>query len=122
MPHDPAGGRVTPLASGTASITATRAGGGLSDTVTFRTLGDVPLAMVEDGVLTPIREEYRTRRSDRDVTVRAHFDDVTALRCRFRDCRHLGDAGCAADDAIAAGALDAARLARYQRVLRSLDE
>lgn len=42
---------------------------------TFRTLGDIPLAMVADGKLTVIREGVRRRRKDRDVTVRAAFDD-----------------------------------------------
>lgn len=35
-------GRVTPLATGTAGITATHAGSGSADTVTFRTSGDEP--------------------------------------------------------------------------------
>jgi glutamyl-tRNA(Gln) amidotransferase subunit D len=47
---------------------------------TFRTLGDVPLAMIEDDTFTPIHEHWRRRRSDRDVTVRAAFDErVTIL-------------------------------------------
>ena len=47
---------------------------------TFRTLGDIPLAMVEDGTLTPIHDEWRPRRADRDVTVQAAFDErVTIL-------------------------------------------
>lgn len=47
---------------------------------TFRTLGDIPLAMVEDGAVTPLKDDYRPRRDDRDVQVRAAFDDrVTIL-------------------------------------------
>lgn len=47
---------------------------------TFRTLGDVPLAMVEDGTVTPIAQEYAPRRSDRDVEVQPCFDErVTIL-------------------------------------------
>jgi glutamyl-tRNA(Gln) amidotransferase subunit D len=47
---------------------------------TFRTLGDVPLAMVEDGRVTPLKEDWRPRRSDREVTIRARYDDrVTIL-------------------------------------------
>lgn len=46
---------------------------------TFRTLGDVPLAMVEDGVVTPIHEDWRPRRDDREVEVRAVFDERVSL-------------------------------------------
>jgi glutamyl-tRNA(Gln) amidotransferase subunit D len=48
---------------------------------TFRTLGDIPLAMVEDGgTLTPLKEDWRPRRTDREVTVQAKYDErVTIL-------------------------------------------
>ena len=47
---------------------------------TFRTLGDVPLATVDERGVTPIHEEWRPRRADRDVRVRAAFSDrVTIL-------------------------------------------
>jgi glutamyl-tRNA(Gln) amidotransferase subunit D len=48
---------------------------------TFRTLGDIPLAMVEDGgTLTPLKEDWRPRRNDREVTVQAKYDErVTIL-------------------------------------------
>jgi glutamyl-tRNA(Gln) amidotransferase subunit D len=47
---------------------------------TFRTLGDIPLAMVGDHRITPLHAEYRRRRADRDVTVNAVFDErVTIL-------------------------------------------
>lgn len=38
-------------------------------------------------------------------------------QCRFADCRHLDDAGCAVRAAAAAGAFDGDRLATYQRLL-----
>jgi glutamyl-tRNA(Gln) amidotransferase subunit D len=41
---------------------------------TFRTLGDIPVAMVERGRLTPLKDDWRPRRQDRDVLVRAAYD------------------------------------------------
>ncbi|MAE77066.1 MAG: Glu-tRNA(Gln) amidotransferase GatDE subunit D [Planctomycetes bacterium] len=47
---------------------------------TFRTLGDVPLAMLQDRELTPIHATWNKRRDDRDVDVHAVFDErVTIL-------------------------------------------
>lgn len=48
---------------------------------TFRTLGDIPLAMVhEDGTIEPLKDDIRPRRTDREVTVQAAFSDrVTIL-------------------------------------------
>lgn len=40
-------------------------------------------------------------------------------QCRFRDCRHAGEPGCRLDEAVAAGAIDPARLKLY-RTLRQL--
>ena len=43
------------------------------------------------------------------------FDDVTQLasRCRFRDCRHAGEPGCAVADAV-----PDERLRSYHKLLR----
>jgi len=38
-------------------------------------------------------------------------------RCRFRNCAHAGDPGCALEAAIAAGALQAARLESYRHII-----
>jgi glutamyl-tRNA(Gln) amidotransferase subunit D len=46
---------------------------------TFRTLGDIPLAMVEDGVFTPLKGDHARRRQDRDVEVHAVFDERVTL-------------------------------------------
>lgn len=48
------------------------------------------------------------------------FDDVTeaAAACRFRDCSHDGEPGCAVAAAIEGGALDEGRLKRYQKLQR----
>jgi glutamyl-tRNA(Gln) amidotransferase subunit D len=46
---------------------------------TFRTVGDVPLAMVEDGQLTPLKEDVRPRRTDREVRIQAAYDERVTL-------------------------------------------
>jgi ribosome biogenesis GTPase len=48
------------------------------------------------------------------------FDDIAMLaeRCRFEDCAHASEPGCAVREAVEAGRLDADRLANYQRLLR----
>lgn len=46
---------------------------------TFRTLGDIPLAMVQDGAITPLKQDYQPRRSDRAVTVQAAFEERVTL-------------------------------------------
>jgi ribosome biogenesis GTPase len=42
-------------------------------------------------------------------------------QCRFRDCRHEGEPGCALVAAAAAGAIHPARLASYRHIVASLD-
>lgn len=48
------------------------------------------------------------------------FADVTELaeHCRFRDCMHQSEPGCAVQAAVAAGTLDAKRLARWGKLRR----
>lgn len=50
------------------------------------------------------------------------FSDVAALAedCRFSDCRHQGEPGCAVAEALEAGTLDRARFANYQALEREL--
>jgi ribosome biogenesis GTPase / thiamine phosphate phosphatase len=58
-----------------------------------------------------------------EAAVSEVFDDVEALakNCRFRDCRHRDDAGCALHAAVAAGHLDARRLSSYQKLQREAE-
>ncbi len=46
------------------------------------------------------------------------FNDIETLAaaCRFTDCRHDGEPGCAVQAAIDGGTLDAARLARWRKL------
>ncbi len=46
---------------------------------TFRTLGDIPLAMVEGGRVTPLKDDWQPRRADREVTVEAVFEERVTL-------------------------------------------
>ena len=55
---------------------------------------------------------------DTGQALEATFDDVDALAgdCRFRDCRHRSEPGCAVREAVAAGRLPAARLNHFRRL------
>lgn len=55
-----------------------------------------------------------------DAGIGAAFADVEELsqRCRFRDCRHTDEPGCAVREAVESGALSETRLASY-RALKS---
>jgi ribosome biogenesis GTPase len=50
------------------------------------------------------------------------FEDIEelALRCRFTDCAHRTEPGCAIKAALAHGSLDAGRLESYRKLLREL--
>ena len=52
--------------------------------------------------------------------IEASFDDIVQLAslCRFRDCRHESEPGCAVLEAVEAGELDAARLESYHKLQR----
>ena len=85
-------------------------------TTTARSL----VAMAEGGWLidTPgVRELQLTDVAD---GIEALFDDLTdlALTCRFSDCQHEVEPGCAVQAAIAAGDLDPDRLQRWYKLKR----
>ncbi|MFD2327943.1 ribosome small subunit-dependent GTPase A [Cohnella sp. GCM10020058] len=52
----------------------------------------------------------------------ATFSDIEALAssCRFRDCRHEAEQGCAVREALSGGELDSARYANYRKTEREL--
>jgi ribosome biogenesis GTPase / thiamine phosphate phosphatase len=58
-----------------------------------------------------------------ESAVSAVFDDVELLarECRFRDCRHHEDAGCALQAAVATGRLEARRLDSYRKLVREAE-
>ena len=46
---------------------------------TFRTIGDIPIAMVRRGMITPLRQDYNRRRNDRNVAVLNVFEERVTL-------------------------------------------
>jgi ribosome biogenesis GTPase len=58
-----------------------------------------------------------------DEGVKRAFADIEALSadCRFRDCTHTGEPGCAVEEAIRTGSLDRKRLDSYLRLQREIE-
>ncbi len=52
------------------------------------------------------------------------FRDFAPWRdhCRFRNCRHAGEAGCAVEEAARKGAIDPQRLERYRQILLAMEQ
>ena len=46
---------------------------------TFRTIGDIPLAMVSRESITPLREDYKRRRNDRHVVINTAFEEKVSI-------------------------------------------
>ena len=69
---------------------------------------------------TPGMREFQL--SNAEDGVDAVFADIEALAadCRFGDCAHRGEPGCAVRAAIERGDLDAARLEAYEKLLKEL--
>lgn len=55
-----------------------------------------------------------------EETVRSEFEDIEALAagCRFSDCTHLHEPGCAVRAAVESGELDERRYLEYKKVMR----
>ena len=83
-------------------------------TTTHRSL--IPLPGGACLIDTPGMRELKLT-GDEDL-IEGGFDDVAALAadCRFRDCRHDREPGCAVRAAIEAGTLDPARFAQYGKL------
>jgi ribosome biogenesis GTPase len=58
--------------------------------------------------------------TDCDQGVNSTFPEITALskQCRFTNCQHDNEPGCAVQDAISTGELNARRLSSYQKLMR----
>jgi len=79
------------------------------------------LHLVPEGCLvldTPGMRELQL--VDADMGIAGVFEDLQnlAAQCRFADCRHETEPGCAVQAAVAAGHVDAARFARWQKLLQ----
>jgi ribosome biogenesis GTPase len=77
------------------------AGGYLADTPGFSTLDLVELGLTSENIVSGYPEI-----------------ESLAGQCRFASCRHLGDLGCAVEEA----RIDAGRLARYRQFRQQLDQ
>jgi ribosome biogenesis GTPase len=87
-------------------------------TTTWRELILIP----SGGVLidTPGLRELQTWVDENSL--KQTFEDIEALaeKCRFRNCRHRGEPGCAVETAIASGTLNRERLTSYDKLLKEL--
>lgn len=46
---------------------------------TFRTIGDIPIAMVSREKITPLRTDYRKRRTDKNVIINTAFEEMVSI-------------------------------------------
>ena len=46
---------------------------------TFRTISDIPLAMVDREKITPLRSDYKKRRQDKNVTINTAFEEKVSI-------------------------------------------
>jgi ribosome biogenesis GTPase len=79
--------------------------------------------MKEGGLLldTPGLRELQLTACDHGVN--STFAEISALaeQCRFSNCRHGSEPGCAVQEAICRGELDARRLSSYKKLMREQD-
>ncbi len=46
---------------------------------TFRTIGDIPIAMVSREKITPLRQDYKRRRNDKRVVINTAFEEAISI-------------------------------------------
>jgi glutamyl-tRNA(Gln) amidotransferase subunit D len=46
---------------------------------TFRTIGDIPIGMVSRETITPLRQDYKRRRADKDVVINTAFEEKVSI-------------------------------------------
>jgi len=46
---------------------------------TFRTIGDIPLAVVDRNTIRPLRHDYKKRRNDKNVTINTSFEEKVSI-------------------------------------------
>lgn len=85
-------------------------------TTTHRELHILP----SGGLLVDVPGMRELRVADIDGSIGAVFEDIEALaaHCRFADCHHETEPGCAVLRAIEEGELDRRRLSNYKKLLR----
>lgn len=83
------------------------------------------LLRLPDGALlidTPGLREIQLWNGDEDGALEQAFRDIASLAtsCRFKDCRHQTEPGCAVKAAVAEGSLEPGRLASHVKLQREL--
>ncbi|HVW30949.1 MAG TPA: ribosome small subunit-dependent GTPase A, partial [Acidimicrobiia bacterium] len=98
---------------------AVRSDGRGRHTTTYREL----VALPGGGVLIDTPGLREVGLWDADAGVDRTFPEITALvgQCRFADCAHRSEPGCAVLEALAAGRITAERLASWRKLRRELD-
>lgn len=105
--------------------TELQATGGLRDDDRGRhtTTGRQLIVLPEGGVLVDTPGMRELGLLDDAGGLDASFPDVAQLaeHCRFRDCAHEGEPGCAVTGAVAEGRLPAERLEAYRKLVREIE-
>jgi ribosome biogenesis GTPase len=85
-------------------------------TTTHRELHILPTG----GLLIDVPGMRELRVAEIDESIGTVFDDIEQLaaQCRFADCQHESEPGCAVRAALEDNRLDARRLANYKKLLR----
>ncbi len=85
-------------------------------TTTARTM----LRLKNGGLLIDTPGMRELKLADCETGINAVFDDIEQLiqQCRFNNCRHQQEPGCAINRALADGHLDQRRLYNYQKLLK----
>ncbi|MCW8329244.1 ribosome small subunit-dependent GTPase A [Photobacterium sp. SDRW27] len=85
-------------------------------TTTFRSLKWLP----QGGLLMDTPGMRELQLSDCEQGINETFSEITKLaeQCRFNDCSHTAEPGCAVQAAISDGSLQSRRLHNYQKLMR----
>lgn len=85
-------------------------------TTSYRALHRLP----GGGLLIDVPGMRELKVAEVDTAIGIVFDDIEAIsaNCRFADCAHLSEPGCALRAAVNNGDIDARRLQNYQKLLR----
>ena len=72
------------------------------------------------GLLIDVPGMRELKVADVDAALGVVFDDIETIasKCRFADCAHVSEPGCAIRNAVDCGEIDARRFKNYQKLLR----